>query len=393
MYFILFARSCGKNGPSHGKDRDGLKRPRSNRMISKPPLFLLIDGNNLAHFLYTNLSPGQKMTPGDSQRLITHLAAYARTYRDVDVELCLDRFPGAWDPQPENLHIYYAEYPRTGDDLLLGRLWFHHLGGRNCMMITNDEVLLDEVAETGAAALRVYDFVRRPGLNAPVFRAPEELPALPGPFTRMTIEPPQPESLQRSIYFRIITEDGQTGPNTPPGQPVSRAQQQPDILKEHFPAPQPWGETALLVEEDLEASLALLDGPVEIANTPTMDGVDDPYYILNLDQWPVEEGVRFLLNSFCPAHREKYQDLMSHFSIEALRPADLRALAELLLHTCGDEPDFARHGSLMTRVRLALLQARGEPLSIKDLAARTGFKLPGLRGRIRQKARPWVIIA
>lgn len=353
-------------------------------MISKPPLHLLIDGNNLAHFLYTNLSPGQKMTPADSQRLITHLAAYARTYPDVEIELCLDRFPGAWDPQPENPHIYYAEYPQTGDDLLLGRLWFHHLDGRACMMITNDQAILDEVAETGAASLRVYDFVRRPGLNSPVFRAPEELSAVSTPLTRVTKETLHPESLQRSIYFRIITEDSQ---------PVSRVQRKPDHLEDHFLTRQHCDETTLPAEDDLAAKLSLPDGPVKIADKPALDGVEGPYYILNLDQWPVEEGVRFLLNAFCPAHREKYQDLMSNFSIEALRPADLRALAELLLHACGDEPDFARHGSLMTRVRLALLQARGEPLSIKDLAARTGFKLPGLRGRIRQKARPWVIIA
>jgi hypothetical protein len=119
---------------------------------------------------------------------------------------------------------------------------------------------------------------------------------------------------------------------------------------------------------------------------------EGPFYFLSIENWPIEEGVRFLLNSFCPRHRAEYQDLLAAFDRAALRPIDLRALAELLLHACGSEPEFARQGALMARVRLALLQARGEPLSLEELAKRTGLKYSGLRGRIKAKAGLWVEI-
>lgn len=360
-------------------------------MTQPPPLLLLIDGNNLAHFLYTNLAPGQKLTPADSQLLIDHLSAYARTYPDeLEVELCLDRSPGAWGPLPENLRIFPAEYPQTGDDLLLGRLWFHHIVKRPCVVVTNDEAVLEEVDETSAMSLRVYDFVRRPGQHAPVFRAPDELPRNPAPGALERSRPPHAQTLSASIYFRIIAEDS--------GQP-EMPHREPDLPQpkaEPLPTPPQAAERAVPAGDALEISLPILNNElgreVEVSDQTAEDG-EGPFYFLNLDQWPVEEGIRFLLNAFCPAHQEKYRDLMNSFSMESLRPADLRALAELLLHACGDEPDFARHGALMARVRLALLQARGEPLSLQELAARTGFKTAGLRGRIRHKAHPWVIIA
>ncbi len=102
--------------------------------------------------------------------------------------------------------------------------------------------------------------------------------------------------------------------------------------------------------------------------------------------------MRFLLNGFCSHHRAAYQDLIEAFASPDLRPGDLRALAELLLHACGSEPGFTRRGALMARVRLALLQARGEPLSLAELAERTGLKLNGLRGRIKDKAGKWIEI-
>lgn len=363
-------------------------------MISQPSVFLLIDGNNLAHFLYTNLSPGQKMTPADSQRLVSHMAAYAQTHsRAVEIELCLDRSPGEWDSLPSNLHIFSAEYPQTGDDLLLGRLWFHHMGSHTCIVITNDEAVLEEVNETGAASLRVYDFVRRPGLVSPVFQSPDELPVKAASNAERKLETPHHLSLSTSIYFRIIAEDSQE---------QKTARSRSDFLTHipvenpiNLPSPAPSCEKPAkeeIREEAMAIHPPILDNLIETSHPVAEDG-EGPYYALIFENWPVAEGIRFLLNSFCPAHQDKYRDLMSSFSTESLRPADLRALGELLLHACGNEPGFAQHGSLMTRVRLALLQARGEPLSIQELAARTGLKVRGLRGRIRQKARPWLIIA
>ncbi len=180
-------------------------------MQSLEPLILLIDGNNLAHFLYTNLAPGQKMTQADSRRLIEHIGDYSRSYpTQLQIELCLDRSPGKVPPPGEALRVCFAEYPQTADDLLLGRFWFHHLGRRRCLVITNDEAILEEVGEARGAILRVYDFVRRPGLAAPVFRAPDELPAVPIPSPEdERQEPALP--LSTSISFRITKEEAAPG--------------------------------------------------------------------------------------------------------------------------------------------------------------------------------------
>jgi hypothetical protein len=364
------------------------------------PLILLIDGNNLAHFLYTNLAPGQKMTPADGQRLIEQINNYARTYpQDLLIELCLDRSPGAMPPLAANLRIYYAEYPQTGDDLLLGRFWFHLMGEHACLVITNDEAILEEINQGQGASLRVYDFVRRPGLVTPVFRAPNEFPVISRPIAHDPKKEPA-LSLGASIYFRIAWEEEQPRthivPEIPkpkeipvrrtiqptPSQPV-HAQHEPEKLPGA-----PIGEPGVQAwEDDGGAS----DGQTaDIAvETAAEEGL---YYFITIENWPIDEGARFLLNSFCPKHRDEYHDLFSAFDRATLRPIDLRALAELLLHACGDEPDFTRQGALMARVRLALLRAHGEPLSLEDLAQQTGLKLSGLRGRIKAKAGRWVEI-
>ena len=359
------------------------------------PLFVLIDGNNLAHFLYSNLQPNQKMTSTESLLLINHVGSYSRTYQDqLHIELCLDRSPGNFGWVPKNLRVFSAEYPQTGDDLLLERFWFHHNGRRPCLVITNDEAILTEVEEAHGTFLRVYDFVRRPGAVSPVFRAPDELPTA-AILQEDSSRSNPPPSLSASIYFRIIeenrnleaashTKDPLRKPNSipqthmtilpvmdanPPYVEISKRQAEPeaaDEIYENNRHPQEHPEDAIKAEEQV------------------------PYYYLSMDSWPVAEGIRFLRNSFCPKHREEYSDLINAYPPEDLSPADLWAMAELLLHACGSEPDFARTGSLMNRVRMALLQERGDPLSITELADRTGYKLSGMQGRLRAKAQPWV---
>jgi len=102
--------------------------------------------------------------------------------------------------------------------------------------------------------------------------------------------------------------------------------------------------------------------------------------------------VHFLNQAFCTAHLAEYKDLLDLVDAENPALEDLRALADLLLHTYAEEEQFARRGSLMTRVRLALLQARGEPVCLSELAKATGLKKHGLQGRIKAKAGPWLVI-
>lgn len=362
--------------------------------LPKEPRILIIDGNNLAHHLYPNLLPGRKMTPDDSRRLVEHLGSYARNYPErLNIELCLDRSPGELGNPPENLRILFAEYPQTGDDLLLGRFWFHTYSHRPCLVVSNDEGIRLEVTRAGEPCLLVYDFVRRPGLISPAFLDPQDFPPLiqkPGTDNQAG----QPLTFSTSIYFRIVEEDRaakekilsasrniarQVSGELP--SPIEIPRREPD---------QP-GENGTK-DEAIQKELTMQPPVQETAGSIEEYDEESPYYFLSPDTWPVGVGVRFLLSAFCPQHREQYHDLMSEFDPDSLRPVDLRALAELLLHACGGEPDFSRRGALMNRVRLALLHARGEPLSLTQLAEQTGLKRTGLRGRIKQKAYPWIEI-
>jgi len=363
---------------------------------------LLIDGNNLAHFLYPNLNSGQKMTPVDSLLLINHLNNYARQFgQSVKIELCLDRSPGDPGSLSENIRVLWAHYPQNGDDLLVDRFWFHHVSRRPCLVITNDEDILYEVNDAGGRSLRVFEFVRRPGLNSPVFREPDDLPQISAP------APGEDESthglpLSASIYFRLVEDPRIHNPSEPPG--VRQAENPPTYTPpgqstisyserdQNTPGEVEYRGSSEIPAKECEAYP--LTG-VESGGNDGMHWTDqdvEPHYYLDLDQWLLDDGIRFLVQSFCPTHRAEYQDLIDLVNTEKAAADDLRALADLLLYTCSHEDNFARQGSLMARVRLALLQARGEPVSLTALADATGLKRHGLHGRIKAKAGRWVAI-
>ncbi len=67
-------------------------------------------------------------------------------------------------------------------------------------------------------------------------------------------------------------------------------------------------------------------------------------------------------------------------------------LAEFLRSACSAEPGFTHRGSLMDRVRLALLKAGDTGLDLAALAAEIGLKPEGLGGRIKRKANGWLEI-
>jgi hypothetical protein len=346
---------------------NALENTKSTRGFMRQPspqaLILLIDGNNLAHFLYTNLVPGQKMTPADTQRLIKHLGSYARQYGSkVEVECCLDRSAGSDARVPENLRILAVRFPKTADELLLDRFWFHHYTRRPCLVITNDEAILDEVEAAGGAKMLVSTFVRRAGTHNPVFRDPDDLPPIvPPPISEENDPQPAPE-------------EPETRPDE--NQPVPLAGQR------HIPLPP--------AEADNPSSLRKLDsGKAQEASETYQE--PEPYYALDLPSWPVVEGTRFLLSSFCPSHRADIVDLFRSLEPGDLTPADLLELAQLLRTTCAAEPNFiSRGGSLMDKVRLALLQSESGEMSLSELASKTGIKTSGLRGRIKAKAARWL---
>jgi hypothetical protein len=361
--------------------------------MTRKSRIIIIDGNNLAHFLYTNLRTGQKLTQADSLRLIAHLHDYAASLEPgYEVELCLDRYPGEPPPDEANFRIFWAEYPQTGDDLMLGRFWYHQLTQHPNVNVTNDEGMIEEITQAQGSILRVYDFVRRPGVTTPVFRFPEE-------FIQLFQMPSRPNtlsgalSLNHSIYFRIAHANlnQQSARQRRSG---SQSQLFTNQNKNFSPnhTSKSFSANPLIQDQPTEESQTVdtvtpPDRSIPGESEPFSE--QNPYYYLTLENWPLVEGFRFLANSFCDQHNAQIQEILKDIEPETIRSADLRALADLLLNTCGDEPDFARRGALMTRVRLALLQAEGNPLSLTELAHQTDLKPIGLRGRIKAKAGKW----
>lgn len=66
------------------------------------------------------------MTPADNLRLISHLNSYARQFsQSIEVELCLDRFPGDPGSLQDSLRVLWAHYPQNGDNLTKPRPNYH----------------------------------------------------------------------------------------------------------------------------------------------------------------------------------------------------------------------------------------------------------------------------
>lgn len=369
--------------------------PGTNRLV------LLIDGNNLAYYLYPHLTRGKKMTPADSLRLIRHLSSYARTYsNEFEIELCLDRMPGELPDLPDGLRVMVADYSIDGDTLIMRRFWYHKETGRPCLVITNDEEMLEEVSEGGGASMRVFHFVRRPGLRSPVFRAPDEIL----PLLEENREAPQDQN-NGQITVRVIRQQAEDrARNHTRAAPLKVEIKTPSPQKpaaDHSPAasqeknPMPVEDLSLQSKaastppaDHEEERLVLKEAPpAQLTGDQPAVG---PYYRIDIDLWPPAEGIEFLRKQFCSRHRSIHAELIEAIDYDQPTQRDVHDLVDLLLQACGDEPNFARRGALMTRVQLALLQARGEWISLHELAARIDLPVEGLRGRIKKKASVWI---
>ena len=119
-------------------------------------------------------------------------------------------------------------------------------------------------------------------------------------------------------------------------------------------------------------------------------GLPEPAYRLYLAGWPAREGRKFLLDSACVRHRPRIAGLLVESDERAFGPGDMAALAELLLEHCAGEPDFATRGSLMDRVRGALLLARGASVALSALAMQLGEPPARLRRKLAQHEGKWV---
>jgi len=333
-------------------------------MPVQPPLVLIVDGNNLAHHIH-HFPTGKAISTGDIQLLAMQLSLYVRTSRrPIVIELGLDRFhPDHPLPVLGGVLVFVASPPEKADDVILERFRFHYHQGHECLVVTNDTEVRECVQDEGGGSLLVYDFVRRGG-KKPVFRDPLEFASLIHLGEDWLSEP-------TIATFPIL--EPVPGRRFPGPTPAHAPQVAPPPL-EPQPEPEP---PAIQTEPDI----ATHSSPAGIYG-----------YRLTLDQWPLEAGVRFLLDSFYQQHGAEYRNLYASIQGDHLRTADVTGLAKALVELCGNEPGFATRGSLIDRVRLALLLSPDEVVSLSEIVARTGLNNQGLHGRIKEKARKWLEI-
>lgn len=361
-------------------------------MLLNSGLIVIIDGNNLAHFLYNNLPPETKMADKMTVLLVNHLDSYARAYPDqVNIELVLDKAPERWiNIQSKNLRLVHSAHPQKADDVILGQfLLYHQINRLPCVVITNDQELLDEIQSGGGAFLRCSDFVRRPGRVNPVFTEPNALPkAAPPP--RQNQETAVSHPLRTSIFYRVAREQNKKVRPTKGLLPVKRQEVKPEADFSPLVAAEKASQVPR-IPNDTELLIEIINPPNQ-PNAQPQDSGSGLTYAINFDDWPLQEGARFLRRAFCETHRVEYQDLLKSVDYRALQPADLRAIAELLRYACGQEPGFARQGSFADRVRLALINAHSSRVTLAEIAQRADLPLPGLHRKIKTKVSRWVQI-
>ena len=332
-------------------------------------LTLIIDGNNLAHYLHY-LPTGQVMSADEIFRLAVHLTHYAHQAQPaITIELCIDPLPPDVEvPLLPWVRCLVAPAYSSADDLLRERFRFHQHRGAGCVVITNDGEVREDIEEEGGECLLGYDFVRRSG-HSPVFRQPGEFKAV----SARRAPPPakRPSELDWDRLLMAVMPA------------VERDTPQP----EEGSIPQP----CAYIPDDA-ADLGISAQSAVTAPLPIIEPAQ-PIYRLVFEAWPPETGLRFLLSSFCRAHQQDEDwQLYQSLAADEIRPSDLRDLANLLRQRCGSEPGFAQQGALMKRVRLALIGAEDFRLSLAGLIQKTGLNALGLKGRIGEKAAPWVEI-
>jgi hypothetical protein len=321
----------------------------------------LIDGHNLAHHLFM-LPAGQRLGSEIAAQLVTLLSKYRDQFSGSrpEFEVCFDGGVRPDIPDPPGIRVLAAGHQNKADYLVVDRFRTHAYFGHDCLVITNDEEILTRVEIEGGATLRVYDFVRKQHPDSPEFQSPEVL---------------ERELFRRSRKEKLrIPEPELFLHRTSPIKPSyrkSKAVIQPVRPSETSP---------INVQISAELDVQILPQQPK----------PEFFYRITFSTWPVPEGVHFLMDSFCDKHRPEFINLLNSFDPEDLRPADLQVLAEFLVAECGDEAGFCTRGSLMNRVRLALLKADASGLSLSQLAQATGLKPLGLQGRIRGKSKGWL---
>ena len=309
-----------------------------------------------------------------AQTIVDHLSDYQKKFQSAipEIELCFDGGIRPLAADPDRIRVLAAGPHNKADNLILDRFRFHAFLEHPCLVITNDEEIQDKIEHEGGRYLNVFDFVLLPHQINPVFLPSEQLHFNQPGLSTLSKQKRQPANKEISLKDTIR----QFGRLKPARKTLAHAK------SISIPIPR----TISTPEEVLY--IPPTDNPDQ---TIKMGQIPAKYY-LTLSSWPVNAGIRFLLASFCSIHRPQFINLLESFDLSQLRSEDLIVLADYLRTTCSVEPDFTHRGSLMDRVRLALLKAGDTGLDLAALAAETDIKPEGLGGRIKRKANGWLCI-
>lgn len=321
-------------------------------------VFVLIDGNNLAHALY-RLPPRAKVTPQHDALLVRQLCDWlARQPDGVQVELCLDRRKPL-DSECPAMRVIPIQSGHNADDELALRARLHALHHGPCWVITVDGELRERVREYRLRSITVYDFILSvnptkpvfadvpgdlprgclPEDDVPVFKAPLLAPQTP---TKPVWQNRNAAEIERIIAEMLARRKQEHAPALPPNMPITLF---PNIASE------------------------------------TVVG-------LSILTWPVKPALKFLRTSYCPRHFQHVQPLYE--SSLQHRPEDLTLLVDMFREDCGVEEDLiSRGGSLADKVRLALLSSESMQLSFEEIAVLTGSPVGAIKNKVKQLDGSW----
>lgn len=374
----------------------------------------IIDGNNLAHELFRPSSRGHAQADID-RRLVEHLSAWVTQHgpERVAVEVYFDGAQEALADWP-GVKVRVAQYPRRADDDVLDRAQWHVFYKKPCVVVSNDGELRRAAQEAGAQVVSASDFVSWPNAPRPRFARPPDPGPLSAPGPSEDLSPRArwqrafEEARRSSAAGKPARQQAEGALRTPPGGArtwddairAARAAQQASWRgacgsQPGNHSPPPPGRPADEATEHAEPSPgAAGDGrltflPPEVGRE-LAELAEGTCYRISFETWPVPAGRRFLIDSFCRVHRAEIADLLSAFDEQSFTRHDLRALAEILLDSCGGEPDFIRCGSLMDQARRVLLLAGDAALPVAVIAHTIGRNPAELRRKLKQNESKWI---
>jgi hypothetical protein len=357
----------------------------------------IIDGNNLVHELFRPAPRGEAQTHLDRQ-LIEYLSAWVDQNgpERVTVEVYFDGAQAALADLP-GVKVRVAQCPGGADDDVLERAKWHAYYQKPCVVVSNDRELRQAAQETGVRVVSASDFVSRPDAPRPRFTRP---PSASGPgenlSPRARWQQAFEEARRSSAAGKPARQQAETALRTPPG----GARTWDDAIRAARVALQAsrQAESSRPAEGVAEHAKPLPGAAVDGSSTglPPEIGrelaelAEGTCYRISFETWPVVAGRRFLTDSFCRVHRAEIADLLSAFDEKSLTRPDLQALAEILLDSCGGEPDFIRRGSLMDQTRRVLLLAGDAALPVAVIAHVTGRSPAELRRKLKQNEGKWI---